>query len=173
MLKHIAVAFIFSLVSTISIAQEAPPLNDAQIAHIAYTAGQIDVSAANLAQEKSEDRRVRAFAVLMKKDHTAVNEAALALVKDLDVTPEENAVSFSLANQAAKAEVRLRSLSGNEFDRAYVENEIAYHKGVNEALRNVLIPNTKNSELKSFLETGLALFQEHQKHAEHLLQEMN
>jgi putative membrane protein len=31
-----------------------------------------------------------------------------------------------------------------------------------------LIPNAKNAELKSLLETGLKLFKEHQTHAEHL-----
>jgi len=172
MLKQTAIAFIFSLVSTISLAQEAPQLNDAQIAHIAYTAGQIDVSAAKLALEKSEDPKVRSFAELMESDHSAVNEEALALVSRLNVTPEENAVSSSLASQALEAEQRLRSLSGGEFDRAYVENEVAYHQAVNDALKSVLIPNAQNSELKSLLETGLALFQEHQSHAEHLLHEM-
>lgn len=172
MLKQIAIAFIFSLVSTLALAQEAPQLNDAQIAHIAYTAGQIDVSAAKLALEKSEDPKVRTFAELMENDHSAVNEEALALVDRLNVTPEENAISSSLTSQALEAENRLRSLSGSEFDRAYVANEVEYHQAVNDALEGVLIPNAQNGELKSLLETGLALFQEHQTHAEHLLHEM-
>ena len=172
MLKQIAIGFIFSLANTLALAQEAPQLNDAQIAHIAYTAGQIDVSAAKLALEKSEDPKVRTFAELMENDHSAVNEEALALVDRLNVTPEENAISSSLTSQALEAENRLRALSGSDFDRAYVANEVEYHQAVNDALEGVLIPNAQNGELKSLLETGLALFQEHQTHAEHLLHEM-
>ena len=40
-------------------AQSAKP-NDAQIAHIAYTAGQIDIEAAQLALQKSKNKEVRA-----------------------------------------------------------------------------------------------------------------
>ena len=52
--------------------------NDAQIAHIAYTAGEIDIKAAKQALEKSRNPQVREFAQDMVRDHTAVNEKALA-----------------------------------------------------------------------------------------------
>jgi putative membrane protein len=61
-------------------------------------------------------------------------------------------------------------MSGAAFDRAYVDNEVAYHKAVNGALETTLIPSSKNGELKSLLETGLTLFKEHQAHAEQLAQ---
>ena len=70
-------------------AQTAKP-NNAQIAHIAYTAGTIDIKAAQLALEKSKNKEVRTFAEEMVRDHKAVNEQALALVKKLNVTPEDN-----------------------------------------------------------------------------------
>ena len=67
---------------------------------------------------------------------------------------------------------RLSGLSGAAFDRAYAENEAAYHAAVNGALKTTLIPAADNGELKSLLETGLTLFGEHQKHAEHLAAEL-
>ena len=66
------------------------------------------------------------------------------------------------------ATARLSALSGTAFDQAYAANEAAYHKAVNGALKTTLIPSASNSELKSLLETGLALFGEHQAHAEGL-----
>lgn len=143
-------------------------LTDAQIAHIAYTAGQIDVDAAKLALERSHNAEVRAFAETMLRDHTAVNDQALALVKRLKVTPEVNATSTGLTSQAATEASRLASLEGAAFDRAYVSNEVAFHGTVNTALKSALIPNAHNKELKALLEAGLALFSEHQSHAEHL-----
>jgi len=144
------------------------PLNDAQIAHVAYTAGQIDVDAAHQALQRSHDARVRAFAETMVRDHSAVNQQALALVQRLHVTPEANPTSASLTTQAADAHRRLATLRGAAFDRAYIRNEVAYHRAVNNALRATLIPSAHNAELKSLLESGLALFSAHQEHAEQL-----
>ena len=150
----------------------APAINDAQIAHIAYTAGVIDVTAAKQALAKSHNKAVRAFAEEMGRDHTAVNDQALALVKKLGVTPQDNATSQSLSTGAAAEQAKLAALSGSAYDKAYVANEVAYHKTVNGALSDTLIPSAQNAQLKSLLETGLKLFQSHQMHAEHLAQSL-
>ena len=147
---------------------QAADINDAQIAHIAYTAGNIDIAAAKQALAKSKNAKVREFAQTMVRDHEAVNAKALALVKKLGVTPEDNATSKSLSDAATAERKKLAGLSGAAFDKAYAENEVAYHKTVNGALESTLIPNAKNGELKSLLQTGLTLFREHQTHAEHL-----
>jgi putative membrane protein len=152
-------------------AQDTGP-TDPQIAHIAYTAGQLDIAAAKQALAKSHDPKVRDFAEEMVRDHTAVNDKALALVKKLNVTPEDNATSAALSKQADDELKSLASLEGAAFDKAYVQNEVAYHATVNGALKDTLIPSADNGELKSLLETGLTLFKEHQAHAEHLLQEL-
>jgi len=141
-------------------------LNDAQIAHIAYTADQIDIQAGQQALEKSNNNEVRAFAQDMVRDHTAVNEKALALVKKLNVTPEDNNTSQALSKQAAAKSAELAKLNGAAYDKAYINNEVAYHKTVNDALQNTLIPGASNSELKGLLTTGLKIFQGHQQHAE-------
>ena len=149
-------------------AQGAAKPNDAQIAHIAYTAGQIDIAAGEQALAKSKNQAVRSFAAEMVRDHKAVNEKALALVKKLGVTPEANPTSKALSSQADQKRAELAKLSGAAFDRVYVANEVAYHRTVNGALKDTLIPSAQNAELKSLLQTGLALFSEHQAHAEHL-----
>jgi putative membrane protein len=151
---------------------QAADINDAQIAHIAYTAGSIDIDAAKQALAKSKNAKVREFAQTMLRDHEAVNQKALALVKKLGVTPEDNPTSKSLSNAAAAERTKLAGLSGAAFDKAYAENEVAYHKTVNSALDSTLIPGAKNGELKSLLETGRSLFGEHQTHAAHLASEL-
>lgn len=142
--------------------------SDAEIAHIAYTAGALDAAAAKQALAKTQNPQVRAFAEVMLRDHEAVNGKALALVQKLKVTPADNATSQALTNQAMETEARLALLNGADFDRAYTANEAAYHRAVNGALKDSLIPSADNGELKSLLETGLALFGEHQAHAEQL-----
>jgi putative membrane protein len=145
---------------------------DPQIAHIAYTADLIDVESGKLALEKSQNNDVRAFAQRMVGDHTAVNDQALALVKKLNVTPEDNPTSQSLTKQADDARKKLTGLTGAAFDKAYVDNEVAFHKTVNSALTTTLIPNAQNSELKSLLQNGLKMFEAHLEHAESLAKQL-
>jgi len=168
---------LLAAVAAFAVATVAPALadngpSDAEIAHIAYTAGALDVDAAKQALAKSHNAGVRAFAETMVRDHEAVNAQALALVKKLGVTPADNATSAALAKQAAATKADLGKLHGAAFDRAYVGNEVAFHRTVNGALKTTLIPSADNGELKSLLETGLTLFGEHQAHAEHLAAQM-
>lgn len=157
-----------TLLLGVSSAAYAAGPTDPQIAHIAYTAGNIDIAAAKQALARSHNKAVRAFASEMVRDHAAVNDQALALVKKLHVTPEANSTSAALSKQAAATLKRLSRLHGRTFDRAYANNEVAYHKTVNGALADTLIPSANNGELKTLLQTGLTLFREHQQHAEHL-----
>lgn len=156
-----------SLVALASPLQAAGP-TDPQIAHIAYTAGSLDIAAAKQALKISHNAEVRGFAQEMVRDHTAVNDKALALVKKLHVTPQANPTSAGLSKAASAERAKLAKLKGAAFDREYMNNEVAYHKTVNGALQTSLIPSAHNGELKSLLETGLKLFQEHQAHAEQI-----
>ncbi len=145
-------------------AADAP--TDPQIAHIAYTAGQIDIVAAEQAVRKSTNEAVIAFANQMAADHKAVNDQALALVDRLGVVPEDNATSQALTQAATDKLAELEALEGAAFDKAYIDNEVAFHQTVNDALSGLLIPSAQNAELKALLETGLTLFTEHLHHAE-------
>ena len=152
-----------------AMAQPTAGPTDPQIAHIAYTAGVLDVAAAKQALQKSKNAQVRDFAEEMIRDHTAVNDKALALVKQLHVTPEDNPTSQALTTAANRKLHDLAALSGHAYDVAYVDNEVAYHKTVNGALESTLIPDAQNAELKSLLQTGQKLFQMHEQHAEQVV----
>ena len=153
--------------ATVAMAQGAK-LTDPQIAHIAYTAGEIDIKAARQAIDKASNKEVKQFAQDMVRDHEAVNKQALDLVKKLKVTPEDNDTSKALSKQASDKLAELGKLSGASFDKAYIANEVAYHKTVDSALETQLIPSSSNAELKSLLQTGLKIFQGHEQHAEHV-----
>ncbi|MGJ4949351.1 DUF4142 domain-containing protein [Bradyrhizobium sp. HKCCYLS20291] len=158
---------VLCLSSSVALSQGAKP-SDPQIAHIAYTAGEIDIKAAKQALDKASSKEVKEFAQGMVRDHEAVNKQALDLVKKLKVTPEDNDTSRALSKQASEKLTELGKLKGDAFDKAYIANEVAYHKTVNGALETQLIPSASNSELKELLQTGLKLFQGHEQHAEHV-----
>jgi putative membrane protein len=165
----IAAAFVAVLAMQATTPARADDLTDPQIAHIAYTAGDLDIKAAQLALKTSKNKDVIDFANNMVDDHNVVNNKALELLKKLNVTPQDNDVSKGLATQSEETQANLAKLSGAEFDKAYAANELAYHQNVNTALEKTLIPSTENAELKALLETGLKIFQGHAEHAEMLV----
>ena len=142
--------------------------NDAQIAAIVVTANQVDINAGELAKSKSRNEEVKAFAQRMIADHTGVNKSAVDLVTKLKVKPEENDTSRGLAAGGADTIKRLQGLTGKDFDKAYVDNEVAYHQTVLDALDNTLIPNATNAELKALLVKVRPAFVAHLDHAKNI-----
>lgn len=141
-------------------------LTDPEIASVAVTADQIDIDYAAIAKKKSKNKEVLAFASTMEKDHGNVNKQAVALAKKLGVTPQDNSITQSLLSQAATTKAMLNSKSGSDFDTAYINNEVAYHKAAIEVVENTLIPDATNPELKSLLQSALPIFKGHLEHAE-------
>jgi len=138
---------------------------DPQIAMIVVTADNVDIEAGKLAEQKASNAKVKEFAKLMVRDHTSLNKQATQLAKKLNVTPEESATSRSLKSDGDKTLEKLRGLSGAEFDKAYIDNEITYHQSVMKVLDDTLIPSAKNSELKSLLQSARPIFVSHLNHA--------
>lgn len=153
-------------------AQKDTKLSDAQIASVAVVANQIDIDAAKLAQQKTKSQNIRDFASTMISDHTSVIDKASALVKRLGVTPEDNAVSQQLRSGAEKTKQSLQSKSGTAFDRAYVDNEVAYHQAVIAAVVGKLIPEATNTELKDLLQSVLPVLRTHLEHAQMVQQKV-
>ena len=147
-------------------AQENPKLSDPEVAHVAVVANQIDIAYAAIAKEKSKDADILKFAETMTNDHNAVINQASALVKKLNVTPKENSVSKKLLADAEQTKKILRSKSGKDFNKAYIDNEVTYHKAVIGAVEGLLIPEAENSELKALLQNIVPALKTHLEHAE-------
>lgn len=141
-------------------------LTDPEIASIAVTANQVDIDQAEVAKARSKNTEVLHFAETMTTDHKAIIAQAVALVTKLKVTPKDNAISRKLKADAAKTIALLKTKSGKNFDRAYVDNEVAYHKAVINVVENTLIPATTNPELKALLEKVVPALKTHLEHAE-------
>ncbi|HSV11580.1 MAG TPA: DUF4142 domain-containing protein [Hanamia sp.] len=153
--------------------KKAVNLTDPEIASIAVTANQIDIDYAKIAERKSKDANVINFAQTMAKDHQSVIDQAVALVTKLGVTPKDNATSKSLKAGEAKTIKLLDSKSGKAFDKAYIDNEVGYHKAVIKEVETALIPDAQNAELKSLLQNVLPVLKSHLSHAEMVQKEVN
>jgi putative membrane protein len=161
------IAFALLAAGLLPAAHAANP-NDAQIAAIVVAANTVDIDAGKLATAKTKNKEVRAFAKQMVHDHSAVNKQAVALVQKLHVTPEENDTSKSLTQGGESTRDRLKGLSGAEFDKAYVDNEVSYHQTVLDAIDKTLIPSASNAELKALLGKVRPNIAAHLDHAKHI-----
>jgi putative membrane protein len=160
-----AITFIIAfLISGLSLGQTTK-LTDPEIASVAVTANQIDINYAKIAKEMSTDAEILKFASTMISDHQSVIDQAVALVKKIGVTPLDNAVSKSLNAGAETTNKMLHSKSGSDFNKAYIDNEVAYHKAVINTVQNQLIPQSQNEELKALLVKVLPILQTHLEHA--------
>jgi len=152
----------------VSSAAYAQGVTDAQIAHIVVTANQVDIDAGKLAASQSANPEVKKFGQTMVTDHTGVNKAAVDLVTKLKVTPQDNDTSKALKAGGDKNLASLKKLTGAAFDTAYVNNEVAYHQQVLDAIDKTLIPGSKNEELKALLVKVRPAFVAHLEHARQL-----
>jgi putative membrane protein len=130
------------------------------------TANQIDVDFAKIAIARSKNDQILNFARTMLADHQAVIDQATALVTKLKVTPMDNDLSKKLNAEAVETKKKLNEKSDKDFDKAYIDNEVDYHKEVISTVEDVLIPQAQNADLKALLQKVLPTLETHLEHAE-------
>ena len=163
-MKLVAIVVAGLLAVSVAVAS-AQAITDAQIAHIVVTANQVDIDAGTLAASKGSNAEVKKFGQQMVTDHTGVNKQASELAAKLKVTPADNPTSQSLKAGGDKNVAALKGLSGAAFDKAYIDNEVAYHQAVLDAVDKTLIPGATNAELKALLVKVRPAFVAHLEHA--------
>jgi len=169
----VSAALITTLVGCVTANAQSPAdLNDLEIAHVAYTADNIDIRYAHLALAISSNPAIHEFANTMIRDHEAVNEQALALLQKLEVAPQDNFLSQSLEEGATALINEMSQLRGAEFGKRYAENELAYHQAVNDLVENAFLPNIENAEVKALFTAGLEIFKSHEGHAEMMVKQL-
>ena len=172
--RHTVLAFLSIPLVAVTTAHAQQPtksagVSDAEIAAIVVAANAVDAEIGDVAAARASNAEVKQFGKTMGVDHRAVNEAAVALVGKLKVTPVESATSKKLLADGAIVKAQLSGKTGAEFDRAYLTHEVEYHKAVIAAVDQLLIPSATNAELKQTLISVRPAFVAHLQHAEHLL----
>lgn len=146
----------------------APPdtaITDGSIAGVVIAANLIDIENAQLAQSTSRNDAVRTFATQMLTDHAMVNAKTHALAEKIGVTVHTSDVSRSLTADANSKRNDMKNLSGEMFDKAYIDNEVEYHQAVIDMIDGNLAPRAQNAELRGLLESVRPSFVAHLNHA--------
>jgi putative membrane protein len=141
-------------------APAAPALDDATIVAIFDETNTADIETGQLAVEKGSTKEVRDFGAMMVRDHGAVRQQGRDLAAKLGVTPTPPADNAS-AQAHADAMATLGALSGVEFDKAYLDHEIAFHQAVIDAINNTLMPAIQNAEVRQLVTDVAPAFEAH------------
>jgi putative membrane protein len=139
-------AFLFA-----AAAASAQELTDGQIASIVVAASQADIDAGNLARTTTTKPEVTQFAQHMIVDHGGIILSVADLAPRIRITPQDNATTQSLKSGGEATLASLRALKGDAFDKAYIDNEVAYHQQLLDAIDKTLMPGVKNERLKALL----------------------
>ncbi|HYF57580.1 MAG TPA: DUF4142 domain-containing protein [Burkholderiaceae bacterium] len=123
-------------------------------------AGMAEVEAGRVASQKATNPQVKEFAQKMVDDHTTGNSELMKLASARNIAPPEG------PDKAHRAMlVKMEKMSGPEFDRAYMKQQVADHeKTVNLFERQS--KNGKDPELRDFAAKQLPIMREHLKMAQ-------
>lgn len=135
-------------------------LDDATIFAIFDQTNTADVWAGRIAVKKAHSQEVRELGKMVATDHEAVQQSWRDLAKKLGVVPAPPANDTS-AQKLAQSVALLQSKSGPEFDRVYLEHEIAFHGSVIDAIKSKLLPAIQNDEFRALVTQALPGFEHH------------
>jgi len=125
-----------------------------------------EIQAADIALEKSQNARVKELAQMIKTDHTAASNAMKAMLPQAD--PE--ATPPTALDQRRQGLIdNLRSASGADFDRVYIDQQIAAHQ---EALTLHRGFSDQDSPLAAHAKTVVPKIEGHLRMAEQLKEAM-
>ena len=108
---------------------------------------------------------MKKFGELMVTDHTGVNKAGGGPGDEAEGDARGQPDRQSLKAGGDKNLANLKTLKGAAFDKAYVDQEVAYHQAVLDAVDKTLIPGAPNAELKALLVKVRPAFVAHLEHA--------
>ena len=147
-------------------------LDDPTIIAIFDAANTADIETGGLAAKRAQSKEVRDYGAMIAHDHEAVRQMGRDLAKKLGVTPTPPAGDTSAKTQA-ETMASLRAKHRADFDHAFVEHEVAFHKSVIDAIQTTLLPAIQNKELKALVEKVAPAFQAHLMVAQRLERELH
>lgn len=125
--------------------------SDGEVAAALAAVDRGEIAQGTLAQARASDPRVRAFGAAMVTMHTDATSRMSALCQRANITPREGDRSRRLASDGAAVQQRLDALRGAEFDRAYVDAQVAQHGDALALIDNTLVAMSHHADLRAAL----------------------
>ena len=168
----IAAAAVLIAIAPLYAQNKTAKLDDPTIVAIFDAANTWDIQTGELAAKSGSTKEIRDFGAMLARDHKNVRQQGRDLAKKLGVTPTPPK-DFAMAKDHEAAMKKLESLKGKEFDKAFLQHEVAYHKAVIEAVTTTLLPALQNAEVKDLVTKVAPAFKAHEDAAQNVLNKIS
>lgn len=136
-------------------------LDDSQIVQIMMTVDKGEIAASEEAEKKNSNLAVDQYAQYIIQQHERNLEILNALSKQLGLTPKESTISRSLVTGGEHDLKTLSALEDRAFDKTYIDSMVKGHQDGLNLIDTKLLPQTKNPQLKVFVEQFRAMVADH------------
>lgn len=136
-------------------------LTDSDIAEIMKTANTAEIDAGKLAKSKASNTQVKDFAKMMVNEHEENMKDGKKVAKEEKIKPEMTDTSKELKGSARDQLAELKNKKGADFDKAYIDNQVAMHQQLLNDLDQKFIPAASNAEFKTYLQNTREHVQQH------------
>ena len=163
-MKLSSLAFLSSILLFVSCSMPSKPtieLNNSQIIEIMMTVDKLEIAAAKVAKKKMTTPPVGAFADYLMQQHQENLDELIQLTRQLNIEPQESAISKKLVADRDALVESLSKLDGKQFDVAYVEAMIKSHRDGLELIDSELLPQVQTARWKSVVEKFRAMVKRH------------
>lgn len=126
-------------------------LTDANIVAILDAANMSDSTWGAIAAAKGTSKEVREFGKTMMRDHHALRQAGQDLARKLGVTPQPPTDDNSQQTLQSTSDMLNNTAKGKDFDKAYIDHEVDYHKQVLETATKAMAA-AQSPELKNLIQ---------------------
>ena len=133
----------------------------------AYNIGTFEIKIAKLAQQKSQNAKVKELAGMMIQDHTAMGADVTALMKSKNYDRPTD-----LPSDLKDKWNELSKLSGKDFDKKYAEINVNGHKEALDLFKGVSM-HSKDNDVKKLATDALPKLQMHEDHSLQVQSQVN
>jgi putative membrane protein len=105
---------------------------------------------------------------MMVRDHGQANQQLAEILSSRNIQPAPSSTTTEIQNLDTSTMTSLQSMSGADFDRAYLDSEISHHRWVISQLDNSMIPQARDKALQNYLKAGRKLEAAHLQEAERI-----
>lgn len=142
-------------------------LQDKAFVHNAMEGGMAEVELGQLAAQKASSPDVKQFGQRMVDDHTKLNDQIKPIAAQLGVQPPDH-----LSKKDKALDARLQSLSGTQFDDAYIKAMVKDHKKDLDDFKSEA-QQTQNPQLQQAVQQGGQVIAQHLQMIQQIAQSHN
>jgi putative membrane protein len=152
--------------TTITAGNDMSKTSDSTFLATAYAVGLFEIQIADIAQQNSQNAKVKTFADRMKSDHAQLNNEVKSVAQKMNIQ-----LSEQLPQDLQAKKDDLNKLNGKDFDAKYADINVDGHKDAISKFEGASMGGY-SSDVKNLATQALPKLKEHKEHSDMLQKEV-